>query len=201
MLKINNLSKSFDGKTIIKDLSISLPDFGMIAFCGPSGYGKTTLLELIAKLKNPDSGNIEFNSHDSAVSMSFQEPRLIPTLTAAENVNLVLGGKKTTLRKVEALLNELGITDTRAYPYELSGGMKARISIARALAVKADLYLFDEPFANLDHDTAALTASVIKSHTADKLVIAVMHDIEFAKQLTDKVIVFDETPISSARFI
>ena len=133
--------------------------------------------------------------------MSFQEPRLIPSLSASENVNIVLGGKKTTLRKSEALLDELGINDKNAYPDKLSGGMKARVSIARALAFKADIYLFDEPFANLDRSTAEMTAEVIKSHTKNTLVIAVVHDIEFAQSFADEIIVFDESPISQARFI
>ena len=184
---------------MIKGLSITFPDRGFIALCGASGQGKSTLLSLIAGLHKPDFGSIE--SNNAIVSMSFQEPRLIPSLSAAENVNLVFGGKKTTLRKAEALLNELGITDVHAYPDELSGGMKARVSVARALAFKADVYLFDEPFANLDQSTAELTSEVIKSHTKGALVIAVMHNVDFALKLADSVIVFDETPISDARFI
>ena len=199
MIQIKDLSKSFDGKEVIKDLTVTFPNSGFIALCGASGHGKSTLLSLIAGLQKPDTGNIEYGN--KIISMSFQESRLIPSLTAAENVNLVLGGKKTTLRKAEALLNELDITETKAYPDELSGGMKARVSIARALAYKADIYLFDEPFSNLDESTAALTASVIKSHTNNALVLAVMHNVEFARKIADSVIVFDETPISSVRFI
>jgi ABC-type nitrate/sulfonate/bicarbonate transport system ATPase subunit len=199
MLKIIAVSKSFDGKEVIKDLTVTFPDSGFISLCGASGYGKSTLLSMIAGLQKPDSGNIEYKSNN--ISMSFQEPRLIPSLTAAENVNLVLGNKKATLRKAEALLNELDITTPNAYPDELSGGMKARVSIARALAFKAGIYLFDEPFANLDKGTAKLTASVIKKHTEGSLVIAVMHDLEFAQEISDSIIVFDESPISSARFI
>ena len=200
MLQINEISKCFDGKEVIKNLTLSFPDTGFIALCGASGYGKSTLLSLIAGLHRPDSGKIEFGDKNT-VSMSFQEPRLIPSATAAQNVNIVLGGKKTTLRKAEALLEELGINEKDAYPDELSGGMKARVSIARALAINADLYLFDEPFANLDKETAELVAAVIKSHTASSLVIAVMHDIEFAKSIADSVILFDESPISDARLI
>lgn len=199
MIQIKDLSKSFDGKEVIKDLTVTFPDSGFIALCGASGHGKSTLLSLIAGLQTPDTGNIEYGN--KIISMSFQESRLIPSLTAAENVNLVLGGKKTTLRKAEALLNELDITETKAYPDELSGGMKARVSIARTLAYQGDIYLLDEPFSNLDESTAALTASVIKSHTNNALVLAVMHNVEFARKIADSVIVFDETPISSVRFI
>ncbi|MBO5701838.1 MAG: ABC transporter ATP-binding protein [Clostridia bacterium] len=199
MLEIKDLSKSYDGKEVIKNLTLTFPVSGIIALCGASGHGKSTLLSLITGLQKADSGSIEHGNN--VISMSFQEPRLIPSLTAAENVNLVLGGKKTTLREAEALLNELGISDIHAYPDELSGGMKARVSVARALAFKADIYLFDEPFANLDKETAELTASVIKAHTECSLVLAVMHDVDFARELADRVIIFDETPISSARVI
>ena len=190
MLEIKDLSKSYDGKEVIKNLTLTFPVSGIIALCGASGHGKSTLLSLITGLQKADSGSIEHGNN--VISMSFQEPRLIPSLTAAENVNLVLGGKKTTLREAEALLNELGISDIHAYPDELSGGMKARVSIARALAINEDIYLFDEPFANLDRATAELAASVIKSHTKDALVLAVMHDVDFARVLADSVIVFDE---------
>jgi ABC-type nitrate/sulfonate/bicarbonate transport system ATPase subunit len=190
MLRINKLTKSYEGKEIIKDLTISFPDSGFYAICGASGIGKSTLLSLISGILNPDKGSVDRSG--AIVSMSFQEARLIPTLTAAQNVNLVIGGKKATLRKSEALLNELGITDTHAYPNELSGGMKARVSIARSLVYKAEIYLFDEPFANLDKDTARITAEVIKKHTDGALILAVMHDVDFARELADSVFLFDE---------
>lgn len=191
MIRINKLSKSFDGKEVIKDLTYSFPESGFIAICGASGIGKSTLLSLIAGILKPDFGTIDLGG--AAVSMSFQEPRLIPSLNAAENVNLVLGGKKATLRDAEALLSELGISDVLARPDELSGGMKARVSVARALAFKADVYLFDEPFANLDGVTASITAEVIKKHTRGALVLAVMHDVDFAREIADSVILFDES--------
>ena len=90
--------------------------------------------------------------------------------------------------QAEELLCELGISDTDLYPDELSGGMKARVSIARALAVNADLYLFDEPFANLDAKTALLCAEVIKRKTEDSLTVAVIHDTSLAERIADKVI-------------
>jgi NitT/TauT family transport system ATP-binding protein len=128
--------------------------------------------------------------------MSFQESRLLPERTALQNVNFVLGDKKATLGKSQELLYELGISDTGLYPDELSGGMKARVSIARALAKRSEIYVFDEPFANLDIETAAMTAEVIKSHTECALVIAVIHDREFAERIADRVICFNDTPIS-----
>ncbi len=195
MLKIKSLSKSFDSKEVISDLTVEFSNTGFTALCGASGYGKTTLLKLISGLIKPDAGSIEI-PENTIISMSFQEPRLLPDRTAAQNVNLVLGDKKATLPRAKELLCELGISEHDALPHELSGGMKARVGIARALAVKADIYLFDEPFANLDRSTAELTASVIKKHAAGKLVLAVMHDEVFAEAIADRIIRFDQTPLT-----
>ncbi len=196
MIFIKDLSKAFDGKEVIKAYSAEFPENGFIALCGTSGSGKTTLLRIIAGLTAPDCGSATI-SKGSVISMSFQEPRLLTGRTAAQNVNLVLGDNKATIPRAQELLSELGIEDHDSFPDELSGGMKARVSVARALALKADIYLFDEPFANLDAATAQLTATVIKKHTEGKLVIAVIHDRGFAEKIADRVIVFDETPISS----
>lgn len=193
MLRITDISKKFDDKEVIKNLSLVFPEIGFIALCGPSGCGKSTLLSIIARLEKPNGGRIDSNH---SISISFQEPRLLPDRTAQQNVNFVLGDKKTTLGVSRELLYELGIIDTDLYPDELSGGMKARVAIARALAKKAAIYLFDEPFANLDSATAELTAEVIKRHTEGALVIAVIHDREFAERIADRVICFTETPIS-----
>ncbi len=188
MVKLINLSKKFDGKTVVDNMTIEFPRTGFVAICGPSGCGKTTLLNLIAQLSKPDGGKVVFDIPMPIISMSFQEPRLLIGRTASENVNLVMGDKKATLPKAEELLCELGITDTDLYPDELSGGMKARVSIARALAVNAELYLFDEPFANLDAETALHCAEVIKKKTAASLTVAVIHDISLAERIADKVI-------------
>lgn len=188
MVRLINLSKEYDDKNVIDNLTLEFPQVGFVAICGPSGCGKTTLLNLIAQLTKPDGGRVAFDIPNPKISMSFQEPRLLATRTAAENVNLVLGDKKATLPKAQELLYELGITDTLLYPDELSGGMKARISIARALALKADLYLFDEPFANLDKENVLLCTEVIKKCTSNALTIAVIHDTSLAERIADKVI-------------
>ena len=188
MLKLINISKIFDEKKVLSDLTLELPRQGFVAICGPSGCGKTTLLSITAGLTKPDGGTVNFDIMKPIVSMSFQEPRLLCGRTAAQNVNLVLGDKKATLPQAEELLCDLGISDTDLYPDELSGGMKARVSIARALAVNADLYLFDEPFANLDAETAWLCAEVIKRKNETSLTVAVIHDTSLAERIADKVI-------------
>ncbi|MBQ8259740.1 MAG: ATP-binding cassette domain-containing protein [Clostridia bacterium] len=190
MLRIDNLCKSFDGKEVIKDLSLSFPKSGLVAICGPSGCGKSTLLHIIAGIEKPSSGQITFDDRSNSISMSFQEPRLLPDITALQNVNFVLGDKKATLSRAKELLLAVDIQNVGLYPEELSGGMKARVSIARALAKEADIYIFDEPFANLDKETALRCVDVIKKETAGALTIAVLHDTELAERISDKVIYF-----------
>lgn len=190
MLRIDNLCKSFDGKEVIKGLSISFPQSGFVAICGPSGCGKSTLLHIIAGIEKPSSGQIVFDDRSHSISMSFQEPRLLPDRTALQNVNFVLGDKKATLSRAKELLWALDIRNVDLYPEELSGGMKARVSIARALAKKANIYIFDEPFANLDKETALTCVDVIKKETSGALTIAVLHDTKLAEKISDKVIYF-----------
>ena len=188
MLRINNLSKNFDDKEVLKDLSITFPNSGFVAICGPSGCGKSTLLHIISGFEKPSCGEIIFNDIAHSISMSFQEPRLLPDRTALQNVNFVLGDKKATLSRAKELLVALDIQDVDLYPDELSGGMKARVSIARALAKKTDIYIFDEPFANLDKETALLCIDVIKKETAGALTVAVLHDTDLAEKISDRVI-------------
>ena len=190
MIRIDNLCKSFDGKEVIKDLSLSFPQSGFVAVCGPSGCGKSTLLHIIAGIEKPSGGEIVFDDRSQSISMSFQEPRLLPDRTALQNVNFVLGDKKATLSRAKELLWALDIRNVDLYPDELSGGMKARVSIARALAKESAIYIFDEPFANLDKETALMCVDVIKKETAGALTIAVLHDTELAEKISDQVIYF-----------
>ena len=201
MIELIELNKSFESKTVIDKLNIKFPDEGFIAICGPSGCGKSTLFKIISGLSKADSGKIVYSSANPKISMSFQEPRLLPQLNAEQNVNIVMGDKKTTINKAQNLLEELGITDFNSYPDELSGGMKARVGIARSLAVDANIYLFDEPFANLDRDTAIKVFTVIKKSVNNKLCIAVMHDKSLALELADSVIEFSGAPLSNYSII
>ena len=200
MLKLNKITKKFGDKVVIDALTLTLPDNCNVALCGPSGAGKSTLLSIIAGIETFDSGIVEPAISSLTVSMSFQDPCLIPGLTAAENVNIVMGDKPETLPAARALLEELGITDTEKYPDRLSGGMKVRVGIARALAVKSRIYLFDEPFAALDEENRYRTAEVIQRHTTGALTVMVIHDKDFARRIADTLIVFKDT-ILNGNFI
>lgn len=137
-IRIDSLTKKFGERTAIDGLSLTLPAAGIVALCGPSGSGKSTLLALLAGLEKPTSGTVIVRG---TVSMSFQDPALLPWRTAEENVNLALGDRRATLGKARDLLAELGIDaeSAAAYPAALSGGMRARVGIARALARPADI--------------------------------------------------------------
>lgn len=169
MIRLDNITKAFDGKTVIENFSIELPHTGFCAITGRSGIGKTTLLHIIAGLTEPDSGAVRTVPH---ISMVFQEDRLLPWATALQNAAIA-----SSEEKASALLTELGLEDSlHKKPRELSGGMSRRVSIARALAADADAYIMDEPLKGLDGETRSHVLNVIREHTQNALLIMVTHD-------------------------
>lgn len=166
-----------------------------LAVCGPSGCGKSTILSIISGLDKDYSGSFAFTGGEPRISLSMQDPTLLPWLTAAENVNLVTGDRRESLETARGILRELGLAGhENDYPDELSGGMQTRVSIARALAREADLYLFDEPFAALDIATAELCIEVIKRRTAHAAAIAVIHSRTVAEKFADGILTFTSVP-------
>lgn len=172
MLILDTLCFSYGKKEILKDLSYDFPKNAAVAITGSSGIGKTTLLHLIAGLLTPTSGTI---THDlKRPAFIFQEPRLFPWLTALDNVRLI-GAEES---RAATLLDEL-LDDPNAkylYPNALSGGMKQRVSIARALAYEGDLILMDEPFRGLDPETRGRVAKRFFELSAGKTILMVTHD-------------------------
>ena len=165
MIRLDHVYKGFNGNAVLEDISLALPEKGFCAITGRSGRGKTTLLYLIAGLYKPDRGSIQRNGE--TISMVFQEDRLLPWETAAQNAAIA------STREIAAkLLTELGL----GAELELSGGMQRRVSIARALAAKADVYIMDEPFKGLDPETRSAVFGVIRRRTEDALLIMVTHD-------------------------
>ncbi len=172
-MRLDHVTKSYGGRTVLRDLSLELPERGFCCVLGPSGAGKTTLLRLLAGLEEPDSGRIEGSG---PVSMVFQEDRLLPWETALDNAALAGGPERA-----RELLIRLGLGDwLDRRPGELSGGMCRRVAIARALAAPARVYLMDEPLKGLDSQTRALTLEVIRQETRDALLVLVTHQEEDA---------------------
>ena len=149
MLELNEVSLHFGDKQVLDGCTLRLKAGEHIALMDPSGCGKTTLLRIALGLQVPDSGTARRTAE--RVAAVFQEPRLLPWRTAAENVNLVLSDGEETLPEAHAWLRRLELYDARdLYPAALSGGMRQRVSIARALAVSPALLVLDEPFKAMD---------------------------------------------------
>lgn len=195
MLTLENLSKSYNGQEILSSLSYRFPAKGQILLMAPSGAGKTTLLRLICGLEKPDGGKVTLDCN--RLSVAFQEPRLVPWLTVLENVMLVLpdgaGNEKTARQYLAALELEAAANQ---YPAALSGGMKSRVSLARALAFGGDLLLLDEPFAGLDEDLKARIAPTIRAANQEGLTITVSHNKDDAALLGANILTLTGSPVS-----
>ncbi|MBR5490106.1 MAG: ABC transporter ATP-binding protein [Oscillospiraceae bacterium] len=188
MINIKDFSLSFGQEKIIDSFSLHLDKGEKIALMGPSGCGKTSLLRAIAGLIKPQEGSISLGG---TVSCIFQEPRLLPWLSAAENVNAVLSDSIATMAEAQKWLEAVGLGDSGdKLPSQLSGGMQQRVSIARALAYGGDILLLDEPMKAMDADTADAVAKLIMEHAKDKTLIIVTHDEAEAKAFADKIYLY-----------
>lgn len=196
MLTLEALSKSYGNKAVLSALSHSFPKSGSYLLMAPSGAGKTTLLRLICGLEKPDSGKVTLDC--KRLSVAFQEPRLLPWLSVSDNVKLVLtkgaDREKTAMRVLSAFELEAAANQ---YPAELSGGMKNRVSLARALAYGGDLLLLDEPFAGLDEALKARIAPVIHAANPDGLTLTVSHNRDDAALLGARILTLTGSPVSS----
>lgn len=188
MLELKNISLSYGDLRVLRDVCLRLDPGKRIAVMGPSGCGKTSLLRVVAGLQSPDSGTVERTAQ--RLSFVFQEPRLLPWLTAAENVRLVLPDAHHG--DDSAWLSRFGLSDAAdKLPAELSGGMQQLVSLARALVCAPDLLLLDEPFKALDAAAKQNTITAV-SAGADAAIILVTHDIHEAEALGCRVIDFSE---------
>lgn len=175
-ITLDSVSMAYGEKQIFSGLSLSFFGPGKYALLGPSGRGKTTLLRLIAGLETPQSGAVRI-SGGARICLCFQEDRLLPWKTILENVTLACGDAGTA----QTWLERVGLgKESSAYPASLSGGMKRRAALARALAFDADILLMDEPFRALDDGTHAAMLSLLHEAARDKLLILVTHDEEDA---------------------
>lgn len=180
MLKLMEVSHRYGDSPVLQGLELTLAPGERLAIMGPSGCGKTTALRIALGLLTPTGGSVE-NTFRKTVAV-FQEPRLLPWRTALENVNLVLGDKKSTLEQARQALVRVNLADALdKYPRELSGGMQQRVSLARALAAKGDLLILDEPFKAMDE---TLRDQVIDlTGQTDAAILLVTHDESEALRL------------------
>jgi ABC-type nitrate/sulfonate/bicarbonate transport system ATPase subunit len=186
--KLKNVTKIYEGATVLENLSLKIKSHENVAIMGESGRGKTTLLRIAAGLTKPGSGDVLFCGD---VAILFQEPRLLPWKTAAENILAVLknGTKETAQHYLEAV--ELADAANK-YPRELSGGMAQRVALARFMAyveeTDADLLLLDEPTGALDRETAERMISLIKKLAESRTAIIVTHNEADAEAFADRIL-------------
>lgn len=202
-LSLKNISKSFDGKEIIKNFSLDFPFGSFTSIVGKSGCGKTTLLRLIAGLEQNDEGEILLPQ--GKIIPVFQEPRLMPWLNVADNITFAaIHDKSLDLKYLEEILEMLELKDARKlYPHQLSGGMAQRVSLGRTLFSKPDVILMDEPFSALDYFTRrSLQQTLLRLYEHEKkTIIFVTHDVEEAILLGDRVLIMDNGAIKESACI
>jgi NitT/TauT family transport system ATP-binding protein len=203
------VGKRYDGAEVLHEVSFDVLPGEILALVGPSGCGKSTLLRIIAGLIPASSGEVRSEGRpltglNPATALVFQSFALLPWLKAAENVALPLEARGVSaverLRKAERLLDLMGLGGhARAYPRELSGGMRQRVGIARALCQDPRVLLLDEPFSALD----VLTAQTLRDQVVDLLrdpavstrtAILVTHSVEEAVYMADRVVAMRSNP-------
>ena len=187
MLTLNEVSVRFDQKPVLNRCSLQLGKGQRIALMGPSGCGKTTLARVALSLQMPDSGSVSCGFR--RVAAVFQEPRLLPWATAAENVNLVLSDSAETMPAVRTWLERLELGDAAGlYPAALSGGMQQRLSIARALSARPELIVMDEPFKAMDEALRARILHVTADCLDNTALLLITHSEQEALALDCRIL-------------
>jgi len=188
----------------LDDVNLQIRDREFCCVVGPSGCGKSTFLRILAGLERQTSGEIHVEVHDPTkplTAMVFQEQSIFPWMTVEDNIayGLRMRGVHASVRRrvVDHYLEKVGLaTFARAYPHQLSGGMKQRASVARAFATDPEVLLMDEPFASVDEQTRALLQEELLRvwETDRKTVVYVTHSIDEALVLGDRVVVMSARP-------
>jgi NitT/TauT family transport system ATP-binding protein len=210
LLKLASISRTFTNKTVaLEGVDLTIRPGEFLTLLGPSGCGKSTLLKMIAGLGRPTTGSIDWptSNYDALgeperqIGFVFQEPTLLPWRTVFENVYLPLmlaGARRRDVReRIMEMLTQVGLTRfADAYPRELSGGMKMRVSVARALVTNPRILLMDEPFAALDEITRTkLNNDLIELFTKKSLtVIFVTHSVYESVYLSSRIVVMSARP-------
>ena len=198
-VELTNVSKSFGTEKIFDQFSIKLPSKGCVCFFGPSGSGKTTLLHMIAGLTPVDTGSIRF-SGELKISFAFQEDRLLPWINGVENVAQVVNPPADAHKEAYHWLGQFGLkNDAEKLPSQLSGGMRRRVALARALAFGGDILLLDEPFRGIDAATKQNVIRLVAQQKEKALLILVTHDFDEAVSLSDTIYILTEHPVRIAQ--
>ena len=192
-MKITEVTLSFGGQTVMEKFSLTLPKQGLVALMGPSGAGKTTLLRVMMGLESPQSGRA--NTENAKVALLFQEDRLLPWLTARQNVEAVLGPNEK--QQAAKALGSMGLEEQAwdKLPEELSGGMRRRVALARLICYGGDVWLMDEAFKGLDHESRDALIPFFKQQADTRLIVLVTHEKEDAVRLGAQIIELEGPPL------
>jgi len=210
VLEVKKISKSFNKIKILKNFSLEVKKGEIVSIIGPSGIGKSTLLRCICGLEKIDEGEIIINENrvnsrkiklvNLAVGMVFQDYNLFPQYSILENITIpltkVLKTSKEEANKIaKKLLLQMNLLDkTNSYPYQLSGGEKQRLAIARTLAMNPKIICFDEPTSALDPKLVKQIFKIIKELSKKgTAILIVTHDIKFANDISNKIIEFKKS--------
>jgi NitT/TauT family transport system ATP-binding protein len=197
VLRLESVSRSFGAVEVLRNLCLDIAQGEFVAIVGPSGCGKTTLLNLLSEYDQPTSGTIE---RDGVARMVYQEGGLFPWRTAGQNIEMGLRWLPNAAerkRQLQAMLALIGLEGfENHYPHQLSGGMRQRVELARALSGESDVLLMDEPFSALDYLTRLRMRHELARLLEERprTVVLVTHDIEEAAQLANRVVVLSERP-------
>ncbi len=189
-IEIKNIYKSFGDQAVLENFSAKLKEGQVTCIMGPSGVGKTTLLNILMGFMQPDSGEIlGVPAKKSAV---FQEERLCESFSAVTNVRLACS-KEPCTEIIKEHLSRIGLKDSMYKPVsELSGGMRRRVSIVRAVLANRDIIFLDEPFKGLDEGTKEAVTEYLKANIQDKTAVMITHDPDEAKTMCGELIYMEE---------
>ncbi|WP_304341302.1 ABC transporter ATP-binding protein [Metaclostridioides mangenotii] len=193
LLKIENLTKSFENLKVIEDLNLEIDKNEIVAIIGPSGCGKSTILNIISGIINKYEG--EIHSSKPTIGYVFQEDRLLPWMNVLENVEVVNDNSKR--KRALKIIEEVGLKNfEKSYPDTLSGGMKQRCAIARGFNYDCDLLLMDEPFKSLDYNLRIEMLKVLINlwNKSDKSILFITHEIDEALTVANRILVLGKRP-------
>ena len=218
VLEVRGLSKSFGANTVLRDISLTIHKGETVCLLGPSGSGKSTLLRCMNWLEEPNGGMVLLNGQPvgvrpgstlrmsdkdlaamrTRIGMVFQHFALWPHMTVLQNVmeapvHVLKQDKTEARRTAEALLQRVGLADKMdSFPARLSGGQKQRVGIARSLAMKPDIILFDEPTSSLDPELVGEVLSVMQDLAREGMtMVVVTHEMGFARDVASRVVFMD----------